>query len=413
MAINLDNVHSQWRLNFRSRLIQRIGSYLEFINTLESNDIFDAKLFRRFRQGTLTQGEWGNLTNVSQGTIGNWERGVTYPNRAYRKSLLSAAKQVLEYERRRVDRLSGQLGITAAIDPISTQESLDSSILRASLTDFDFDDVLGRVVAVPFASDERFDPDGPMAEDKANLLSSLSEQADIIISGLERGINGETDRLCDYFERYGKHAVSVPTNPRLLHRIGETIAKRTASDDVRMAISDWDDTAIDGFNSDHVELMRLYYREALARAQEVEAAEFDDESGNGHASFYRIADLLGDVKGENDQQIFDEDISTLLRDIGREIRDLEEAETFSSDETRKVALRRRRREALKNGSIFVGRILFFSSLFIVMSPAALGAAGSIASILGLVEAAAPGSVLEVYERLRSAFPILPKLKKDK
>lgn len=404
--------YSEWQLAFRNRLIQRIGTYLEFIRTLEQSDIFDARLFRRFRQGTRTQEDWGYLAGVAQGTIGNWERGVTYPNKAYRKRLLEASKKMLDFERRRVDVLSERIGIKVSIDPVSTQDSLDSSILRASLTDFDYDDVSGKVIAIPFAQDERFGSESTMNEDKENLLRSLSEQSMLIVSGLQRGANAETDRLCEYFEKYQQYAIEEPTNPRLLHRIGETISKRTASDDVRLAISDWDDEAIDGFNSDHTELMRLYYREALAKAQEIEAAEIDDGATEGHQTFYKVADLLEAAKTDDGFTVFDEDIPTLLRDIGKEVRDLEEAETFTVDPNRKAAIRRRRREALKNGSIFVGRILFFSSLFIVMSPAALGSAGSIASILGLVEAMAPGSVLDIYEKLRRALPILPKLRRD-
>lgn len=406
----LDVQDTRWRTAYRRRLIQRIGDFLEFIKKLEQDDIFDAKLFGSFRRRTYTQETWGIYSGVSQGTIGNWERGITYPNRTYRRQLLAAAKRVLEQQKDRIDQLSGELGIEVAIDPISTQSELDSSILRASLTDFEYDEEAGKIVAIPFASDERFGDSSNFTDDKNNLLNSLSEQAKIIVSGLDKGANAETTRLCEYFENYQKYSTENPPNPRLLHRIGDTIAKRTASDDVRMAISDWDDQAIDGFNSDHLELMRLYYREALAKAQLVEAEEVDDSVEEASSEvFYKVADLIDSAKSDNGIEIFDKDISTLLRDIGREVRDLDEAEAFSFDEKRKAALRRRKREAIKNGSIFVGRVLFFSSLFVVMSPASLATAGSVASILGLVEAMAPGSILSIYEKLRLALPILPKL----
>lgn len=404
--------YRELHLKLRSRLINRLSGFIEFIETLEESDIFNARLFRVFRVGTYTQHEWAQLVEVSQGTIGNWERGVTYPNKYYRKKILEASKQVLELERRRVDRISEQLGFSSSIDPVSTRTSLDSSILRASLTDFEYDEASGRIISIPFAKDDRFDDNSDLSADKKDLLNSLSEQCALIVSGLSRGVNAETDRLCEYFEKYQQYATSHPPNPRLLHRVGDTIAKRTASDDVRLAVNDWDDAAIDGFNSDHLELMRLYYREALAKAQVVEAAELDaDLSGEEHHAFYKVADLIEQAVNDGGVKLYDEDIPTLLRDIGKEIRDIGEAETFSFDEKRKAALRRRRNEAIKNGSIFVGRILFFSSLFVVMSPAALATTGSVASILGLVETMAPGSVLSVYETLRRAFPILPKLRK--
>lgn len=407
-----DLTDETWRVLYRRRLVQRLGDFVEFIQKLEKDDIFDARLFRVFRSRAYTQEQWGALTGVSQGTIGNWERGVTYPNRAYRIQVLAAGKRVLELQKKRIDELSGELGIKVVIDPVSTQSELNSSILRASLTDFEYDEVSEKIIAIPFVTDERFEGEGSLSEDKNNLLKSLAEQASIIVSGLERGANTETTRLCEYFENYKRFSAEVPPNPRLLHRIGDTIAKRTASDDVKFAVTDWDDQAIEGFNSDHLELMRMYYREALAKAQMVEAEDLDESvEETKYDVFYRVADLIDSAKSDQGLEVFDKDISTLLRDIGREIRDLDEAEHFTFDDKRKQALKRRKREAIKNGSIFVGRVLFFSSLFVVMSPAALGTVGSVASVLGLIETLAPGSILNIYEKLRLAFPILPKLHK--
>lgn len=155
----------------------------------------------------------------------------------------------------------------------------------------------------------------------------------------------------------------------------------------------------------------MYFREALARAQEVEASVIDDSEidENSADSFYKAADLLSSAQNVDGTPIFSPDIPTLLRDIGREVRDFGEAEAFTYDDRRRAVIRRRRREAIKNGSIYIGRILFFSSLFVVMSPETLGAAGSIASIIGLMDAVAPGTIRSLYEKIRVAFPVLPRL----
>lgn len=232
----------------------------------------------------------------------------------------------------------------------------------------------------------------------------------MIASGVEKGANLESERFVEYFEKYAVESRADQPNPRLLHRIGNTISRRTASDDVRHAISDWDDEAIDGFNTDHLELMRLYFREALAKAQQVEALPIDDDDPiSSYESFHAAAELLESVISEDGKQVFDGDIPTLLRDIGNEIRDLGEAEQFTTDDRRRAVMRRRRLEAVKNGSIYIGRVLFFTSLFVVLNPAALSAVGSVASILGLMDIIAPGSVRGIYEKLRVSFPILPKL----
>lgn len=402
----------QRRQNLVRRLIQRLESFEEFLARLEHGRQFDRNLFWEIRNSTAPQSYWAKEVGVSQGTIGNWERGVTYPAPFYRERLLIASKGIFERQRQQITELSGDLGLGLQLDLFDTQKRLNNSILNAALTDFEFDASTGQIVPVPFTSDDRIQSVEELEEDKRNLLDSLKEQSEIIIAGVSRGANAETDRFVEYFEKYGKFAASEKPNPRLLHRIGEVIARRTATDDVRGAISGWDEEALDGFNSDHIELMRLYFRAALAKAQEVEAMPITDDIDEDHdpaENFYQAAELLDHVEAEDGRKVFDPDVSTLLRDIGNEVRNLKEAEVFTVDDNRKAILRRRRLLAVKNGSIYIGRVLFFASLFVVMNPAALGALGSVASILGILDVLAPGSIRGIYERLRESFPILPRL----
>lgn len=161
--------------------------------------------------------------------------------------------------------------------------------------------------------------------------------------------------------------------------------------------------------------MRLYYRAALARAQEVEAAPIDDSAAEPKPEdFYAVADQMELVQNEKGGRIVSEDIPTLLRDIGREIRDLSEAEAFTFDERRRLVYKRRRREAVKNASIYVGRFVFFTSLFVAITPGvSLSTLANIATIVGLIETSVPGSIMSIYEKLRQSFPILPRLPKSK
>lgn len=392
----------------------RVNDAYNFCKILEETGVFDANRFRLIRRRAGSQAMWSDMVGVSQGTIGNWERGITYPDSYYRRRILRAAKEMADRERDRALAVADSLGVKLRLDPVATQKTLNSSILNAALTDFDYDEVSGRIVPIPFASDDRMANVEAFQEDKENLLRSLSEQSELIAESISGGANLEADRLVKYFSKYRRSAKELKPNPRLLHRIGETIARRTASDDVRFAINDWDEEAIDGFNSDHRELMRLYFREALAKAQSVETLPLEDVADEQAPAenFYEAASLLENAANSSGQPVFDEDIPTLLRDIGNEVRDLEEAERFTADPDRALVFRRRKREAIKNGSIYIGRVLFFASLFVVMTPSAFGTLGSVASILGLMDVIAPGSIRSIYERLRKAFPLLPRLGDD-
>jgi DNA-binding XRE family transcriptional regulator len=392
-------------------MIQRLRTYAEFVQRLERDDIFDYNQFRAFRSSTMTQLEWGALVGVAQGTIGNWERGITYPGRGHRRKLLNAAKTMFDFQQRRIDELSEAAGLKVGLNVIGTQNQLNSSILRAAFTDFSFEPSTKRIIPVPFENDVSPQTIESLEKDKKNLLGALAEQATMIVDGIKRGANLETDRFIEYLEKYAQECRKVEANPRLLHRFGSTIAGRTSDDDFRSAISGWDDQAIDGFNSDHIELMRLYFREALARAQEVESSNIEDDGTelDTSRSFYDAADLISNAQHSDGRPIFSSDIPTLLRDIGREVRDLGEAEAFTYDDRRKAVLRRRRKEAIKSGSIYLGRVLFFTSLFVVMSPESLGAVGSVASIMGLMDSLAPGTVRGIYDKIRVIFPVLPRL----
>jgi len=246
--------------------------------------------------------------------------------------------------------------------------------------------------------------------DKENLLDSLAQQAESITGDMNYGVNSNNDRIISNLKRYSSECRKHESNPRLLHRLGSTIARRMNDDDLRAGLNAWDEEAIDGFNRDHLELMRLHYRESLARAQEVDAAKIDSSNIMITSSdFLEVADSIESIKNKDGSSFIDEDVPILLRDIAKEIEELSDAENFTFSPERRNILRKKI-EAIKNGSIYVGRFLFFTSLFIVVMPVpALSVSGSIASILGVIEVAAPGTIKQCYEKIRIFLPVLPEL----
>ena len=370
---------------------------------------FNRILFRRVRRQTGTQAEWARLTGVTQTTIGNWERGFTAPSSQYRSELIKATA---EFRRRVVSAVyRSPSGADTAVDIVVTDRRLRRSILRAALTDFEFSPAAGRIVPVPFKGDYQENLPAEIEEDRRNLLSSLTHQTRIIIESLEEGANINVQKFRRHLESYQNETESEAPNPRLLNRLGTTISRITNSDDFRNAANAWDVEAVDGFNKDHIELMRLYFKEALAKAQEIDGSEVRGivEVSDGE-EFRAVAGLMDSARSDEGDPIIDEAIPTLLRDIANEIRDLDEAATFTTDPQRSRIFNRRKNEAFKNGGVYVGRFVFFSALIVSLAVAGVGEiVGVLGAIVGLTEGFAPGTIRAQYENLRSKFPALPSL----
>lgn len=394
----------KWR---RGKILNNISLLDEVLDDLNKRDIFNHGKFKSIRSKVGTQEEWAAQVDVSQGTIGNYERNVTYPNKPIRVRITSAVEH---FKRREMSKLQQFQNFESDVDPVSAKKALDGSILNAALTDFKFDEEEQKIVAVPFDKDMVKSEIEQIEKDRSDLLDALSDQASSIAVSLQKGANANVARMVLSLTEYSSETKIERSNPRKLYRWGNTISRAAASDEIAFGISDWDKIALDGFIDDHNELMRLYYREALANAQAVEAELVPDDADLPKGDeFLKIADIIDEAKDTDGKKIFASDIPTLLRDIAREINEQQEAEMLTFEDARKKALRRRRVEAVKNGSLVVGRFLFFTSFIVVVDPVvALGTAGSIASIMGLIEAVSPGSVRSHYEKLRQSLPFLPR-----
>lgn len=391
---------------------RRLSDVRDLISDLEDFEeglpnVFVRAQFSRLRRQTAPQYVWASHTGVSQTTIGNWERGYTSPERPYRRRLKKAVGAIKE-------------GVVAHAFPVragtrlnvpATYQDLRHSILRAALTDFDFDTKRAQIVPIPFYGDIDSIAAEEIARDRKNLLESLAQQAEILTESLSTATNADAGKVIRYLENYKEESLKDEPNPRLLSRYGSIISRSANSDSIALGLNDIDSLALEGFEHDHIELMRLYFREALAKAQEVDAVEVRRvEQINDGTEFRVVADLLDRARDDSDAQIVAPAIPTLLRDIAAEIREADDQLLLSSEPSRHDVLKRRKSEAFKNGGIYVGRFVFFSALLSSMAyPAVAEIFASLGTIVGLTEVVVPGSVRAQYEILREKFPALPAL----
>lgn len=256
---------------------------------------FNRTQFARLRRQTGSQNDWARNADVTGATIGNWERGVTHPSFYYRLKLKSAAQNFRETIVSNFFRPISKGAIK--IDVVATNRRLRHSILRAALTDFEFDTSRTKIVPVPFVGDYGEDLIEEIEADRANLLDSLRRQSEIIIDSIGKDANISDAKFKRYLKSYWDEIGKNKPNPRLLNRLGATISRVTDSDDFRDAVNSWDTEAVDGFNRDHIELMRLYFREALAKAQEIDATEISDVRKLTDGSEFRsVAEIMEAAK---------------------------------------------------------------------------------------------------------------------
>lgn len=391
--------------------IDELRELLADLDELESSleKRFNRQLFRRIRRLTGSQNDWADISGVSQATIGNWERGYTVPTKHYRRSLMRATVLMKRYVSEAFSDRQGTLG--RKIDLVAANQTLNRSILRAALTDFDFDPVQSKIIPVPFEGD--FDEEllAEIAEDRSNLIDSLKTQSLIIIDSISDNANLQERKIVRLFEEYKKQCGSGSPNPRLLNRLGTTISRTANSDDFRDAANCIDIESVDGFSQDHIELMRLYFKEALARAQEVDSTEVFGETVEIDGDDFRsVAEIMETSQSENGEAFVDSSIPTLLRDIASEIRDLNESIALTSDPQRVAIFERRKNEAFKNGGVYVGRFVFFGALLASVSiPGIPEIMTALSLMVGLTEGVAPGTIRARYEKLREKFQALPAL----
>lgn len=293
---------------------------------------------------------------------------------------------------------------------------LKRSILRAAVTDVKYDDGLQMVIAVPFDDVGKFAQN--LKQERRDLVEALSYQANEALKNYSNDTaNINDEKLREKLEAYKNECVNERPNPRILLRQGNIIRDQLLDPNVRNALNSWDMATLDGFVSDHNELMRNHYSESLMRAQEVEAADVDEKQlDDASKSILEAADLIRRMSEEEGREIVDAQIPTILQDIAKEVEEYQSAlqnPTLGEEQRKKLHIRYL--EAVKNGAIFLGRFSFFFTAILVStsSAAAFSAAGSLASILGVIEIAKPGSIYWLYGKLQRAIPLLPDIPKPR
>jgi transcriptional regulator with XRE-family HTH domain len=393
----------------RSTNAAKIKSLNELISELETRDIFNKSAFYEYRHQAGTQHDLAESMGVSQGTIGNWERGTTYPNKPKRTQILEFCRiQVASLEKSIFEQKGD---IEVSIDTVKTADELNSSILKAAITDFDFDQSKGQLIAIPFSEDTNDSLSDEILDAQADLMKALFDQSTMIIQQLSRFPNQNSEKIRQHVERYSEECKKNKPNPRILHRYGKSIRLFFADSEIRISTPNVDQISIDGFNDDHSELMRLFHRQALVQAQKVESAFLDDEGLKIEArDFTAIASELEKLRSENGKSVVSAEITAIVRDIAREIAENADAERLTFGHERRKKIQDRRKEALKNGAIFVGRLVFFSALFITIGPASATVATSqLAAIATILDHLSPGSPRRLYRKMQQFFPLLPSL----
>lgn len=406
-SMSFEDIWAEIEKQRKQKILNDIKAIDEFISKLQTEDIFDHNVFRILRPNFGTQFVWASKVGVTQATIGNYERNRTYPSQEIRQKFIDAA-QVLRQQK--ADYLNFKKDGDTDIDPISAKKTLENSILQAALTDFDFDPEEQCIIAVPFSEDLVSSNIAAIETAKKDLIESLAEQAATLSTHIREGANINVNRVVDTLEKYATECNENRPNPRKMFRWGSNLSRFSASDEFEYGVNEWDKEAYQGFIEDHQELMRLHYREALARAQQVNATELSEDQALPSAEeFKRVSRIIDDATDDAGQRIFSKDIAILIGDLAREIEEYEHAEVLTSDISRKEIIKKRRIEAIKNGAILIGRFLIFTSFLLVVDPMlVLTTAGSIASIVGLIQSNSSGTLREYYETLRKALPFLPK-----
>lgn len=149
---------------------------------------------------------------------------------------------------------------------------LHTDPLRVALVDFTFDDMASLMRAVPFPEDNTNLEDESLERDRKELLSSLRDYAeDLAEDMVEAGRNSQDcARIARDLSRYAKAARGRPVRARMLWMRGADLNIYRLSSNIYPFLPEVERQKLDALVDMHLDLMRLYYRGALARLQDAE-----------------------------------------------------------------------------------------------------------------------------------------------
>ncbi|WP_081972959.1 helix-turn-helix domain-containing protein [Paracoccus sanguinis] len=384
-----------------------------------SRETFAAEL-RDFRQGAgLTRKDMAGLLGVSDFTIRSWENGKSNPQSSSlwavldRLSKTDASQTFRRVDVRPLRSLIEQYARSIDLSPIESvhtkllriERTLSGTVLKAAQTDFSFDPSTGVLRAVPFYSDlELFQSASrvyvkQILEDAADSASEISESLD--------GANVEQRYFRVAFQRYAAQCKQKNPNPRILERKGSLIRHVFASENIDQVVSSYLLKEISQFLDIHDELMRGLFGEALVNIREVRPDKVSDSKiFEAPAEFINAAREINRHASDrqDDGRIspgIDREVVEIVNDIGTEAQELALAVKNSNDPSIRQIRSARLKSTIFHGALLLGRLILRSG------GAALSHAGSVASLVGIVEIARPGTVVSVYNMLRTVIPELP------
>lgn len=374
---------------------------------------------REFRAANgLTRKDMAILIGVSDYTIRSWENGKVNPQTS---TIWRIVDHLNTADARRFSRVIDleQLKLivesfarTLDLSPVESNESkllriertLTGSILKAAQTDFRYDQSRSLLKPIPFVSDlGLFEASNQL--EISRLLENASDAADTIIGKLE-DVNIEQRYLSDTLSDYKSECKRSTPNPRILARKGDLVRYVYTSEDISGAVNQFLLKEIEQFIDIHNELMRGLFGEALSAARMVTSDKVDDaivdeasklfsESVNQLEAIHRAS--------RPDEPNIDIEVPAIVADIGKEVADLELAVSQANDPNSRSLRVARLKVAAFQGALLIGRILLRTTSAILTHGAA------VASIAGIVEVVAPGSIRAAYELLRIHIPDLPPL----
>lgn len=397
-----------WIISYYGRQISKLN---DFNRLLKNRDLFDRDLFQKgILATTLSKKDWAKRFGVSYGTLRNWETGNTYPNKQHRKIVLNSCQEYVGIIEDRVREFTNASGSTPRIDSSRAEEDLSKSILRASPVDFIFDSKRERISATPFKEDTSQFDDPKLAKRRDELKSALSSQAKFILSSLEDGANTNVDGLRRILTAYASHCdQNEEINPRLLNMWGSTVKSQITDESVQSALGNWTVSAVDQFVDSHTELMRVFYQEAMAAAQELQKTPInEDEPAPTPDQIEKVANQLENLKQGDDEPVFDRSVISSIIDLKDDISRIDEALQWTHDKQRREKLRAARVQAVKNSVVTIGRLLIFSALFASIPTATpTDAVGFVGGLFAIIDSLAPGTIRHFYEQSRKYLPFLP------
>lgn len=374
---------------------------------------------RQFRLANdLSRAGFASILGISASTLKDWEDGTSVPRTYKIWEVYDRLRLFVDNSPTRGEVTIHLFGIfdelierlkLANVDEkeIAHREAerkLSKTILKASQTDFAFSRERKAIVPVPFTEDLELFRNTRIL-DIEQLLQSIVSNIEETIPNL-KGANFNEERLTAAFEVYRVEAGRDFPNPRILHRKGEIIRRQVQDNDVRQALSSWDAAALDGFVSDHQELMRLYFGSALVSAQEVENALISDAVvGQAVQIANNVIDATQKVAVESagDAVTIDPRIPAILVEIKAEIEDYESSRRSSNSTAARNQAVARIKTSVKHIGIFLGRFIIRASSFVYKTSQGAGV------LLVALETLVPGSFRAIYEAIRQLFSALPPL----